>query len=417
MKRFVGLFVCVLLLAGCAKDGADEQQKLLAGAEFDASDYVAIQEANEGLAYHMASDLYADGKNIFVSPISLFFALGMAYEAADGETKLQMADVMGVSGLSDDEVRAGNAALLNVLLQRRDSVELHVANSIWLNERYAFDENFVRYNEHYYTAEVAEIDFAAEKSVVRVNEWIEQMTGGKITDMIDEFSEYAVAVLLNTIYFQGDWLHEFNEEVTNDRSFYLADGSEVTVPMMQQTEDFHYVEDAFGQIVRLPYKNDEMAMYVVLPHEELGVRGWLDEQDAGTWLDDIGDMVEEEEVHLSLPSFKLEEIYELNGFLESRGMVDAFTEGVASFPFLVKGAGAGDVVISEVIQKSYIEVEESGTEAAAATEVGFELMSAPAEEEPPIDMRVDRPFLFVIVDEDSAVPLFVGVVENPFGGE
>lgn len=411
MKRLAFLFICLLVFVGCAKGSADEQQKLLAGAEFEAGDYVAVQAANEALAYEMVAGLYR-GENVFVSPISLFFALGMAYEAADGETKEQMADVMGVAGLGDDELRAGSAALLNVLLQEREGVELHVANSIWLNDRYVFDKDFVHYNEHYYTAEVAEIDYAAEKSVARVNDWVEQMTGGKITDMIDEFSEYAVAVLLNTIYFQGDWLHEFNEEVTFDRTFYLVDGSEVKVPMMQQTEDFYYGEDASGQVVRLPYENDEMAMYVVLPHEELGVAGWLSEQAAGMWLDHIEDMVEEE-VQLSLPSFELEEMYELNELLESLGMVDAFKEGLASFPFLVEGAGDGDVVISEVVQKSYIEVEESGTEAAAATEIGFDLMSAPAEEKEPIDMLVDRPFLFIIVDEVADVPLFVGVVEDP----
>lgn len=412
------LSVCIvflLLLAACSTNVVKQQRQLLNKASFAEDDDVKVQEANQLLAYDMLADLHVAGENVFVSPVSLFFALAMAFEAADGETKAQMAEVMHVSGLSNEAIRSGNAALLSKLLREMDAIDLHLANSIWLQDDYSFDKDFITYNEHYYTAEVETVDFQDEKTMKQINDWVAKMTNGKIANMVEEtLPAENVVSLFNTVYFQGDWDLPFEEVSTMDDTFYLVDGTEKTVSFMRDTSAYDYMENDVMQAIRIPYKNDEAAMYVVLPEEGITVQDWLKDQSADTLLA-IFSALAEEEVHLKIPSFEIEAKYDLVGFLQGRGMTDAFLPSVADFPHLIDDSVGGNVIISQVVQKSFIEVNEGGTEAAAATEVDFELTSAPdiLDEEDPIEMIVDRPFLFMIVDEETNIPLFVGAIEEP----
>lgn len=412
------LSVCIvflLLLAACSTNVVKQQRQLLNKASFAEDDDVKVQEANQLLAYDMLADLHVAGENVFVSPVSLFFALAMAFEATDGETKAQMAEVMHVSGLSNEAIRSGNAALLSKLLREMDAIDLHLANSIWLQDDYSFDKDFITYNEHYYTAEVETVDFQDEKTMKQINDWVAKMTNGKIANMVEEtLPAENVVSLFNTVYFQGDWDLPFEEVSTMDDTFYLVDGTEKTVSFMRDTSAYDYMENDVMQAIRIPYKNDEAAMYVVLPEEGITVQDWLKDQSADTLLA-IFSALAEEEVHLKIPSFEIEAKYDLVGFLQGRGMTDAFLPSVADFPHLIDDSVGGNVIISQVVQKSFIEVNEGGTEAAAATEVDFELTSAPdiLDEEDPIEMIVDRPFLFMIVDEETNIPLFVGAIEEP----
>lgn len=414
-RRLSVCIVFLLLLAACSTNVVKQQRQLLNKASFAEDDDVKVQEANQLLAYDMLADLHVAGENVFVSPVSLFFALAMAFEATDGETKAQMAEVMHVSGLSNEAIRSGNAALLNKLLREMDAIDLHVANSIWLQDDYSFDKDFITYNEHYYTAEVETVDFQDEKTMKQINDWVAKMTNGKIANMVEEtLPAENVVSLFNTVYFQGDWDLPFEEVSTMDDTFYLVDGTEKTVSFMRDTSAYDYMENDVMQAIRIPYKNDEAAMYVVLPEEGITVQDWLKDQSREALLASFSALAEEE-VHLKIPSFEIEAKYDLVGFLQGRGMTDAFLPSVADFPHLIDDSVGGNVIISQVVQKSFIEVNEGGTEAAAATEVDFELTSAPdiLDEEDPIEMIVDRPFLFMIVDEETNIPLFVGAIEEP----
>ncbi|NEP41701.1 MAG: hypothetical protein F6K35_21690, partial [Okeania sp. SIO2H7] len=331
-----------------------------------------LSSANNKFAFNLFLEIVKSDResNIFISPSSIAIALSMTYNGARGETQEAIARTLHFSGMSLAEVNENNRLLLTFLESLNEEVELSVANSLWLRQNFDFDSNFIANNQQFYQAEVRQINFDSEGAVAPINEWIEQKTNGKIESIVKDLSPSAVMVLLNAIYFKGNWQQPFDELETKEGSFALADGTTKNLPMMFQSSSFPYFENESFQAVVLPYSEGRASMYVFLPKEELGLAGFyrlLNRENWQNWLlqFDYG------EVTLALPRFKTEYEIQLNDVLKSLGMEIAFTRGVADFSGMLNGSEL--LFISEVKHKTFLEVNEEGSEAAAATGVAIAL--------------------------------------------
>lgn len=237
--------------------------------EFDEDDFKKIISANNKLALDLLPNLESnDNGNIFISPTSLYMALSMVYNGADAETKEEMAKVLNSEGIDIEELNKANVSLLSKLHNESEDIDLKVGNSIWLNEKFHFQEDFAQNNRDYYHAEISEIDITDRKSADLINKWVADSTNNKIDEMVKTPLEPdLVALLINAVYFKGDWKYKFYENETVERPFYLEDGTTKTIPLMYLKEELSYMENDHFQAVSLPYGDGDMSMNVFLPRE------------------------------------------------------------------------------------------------------------------------------------------------------
>jgi len=366
-----------------------------------------LVSANTGFGFDIFKELILEDKdkNIFISPLSILLALAMTYNGAVGDTNLAMAEALGFKGFDLEELNSGFHDLMVSIRNADSDIELAIANSIWHKLGFKAKEDFVERNKKYFSSEVNEIDFAAPEAVDTINGWIEEATKGKIEKMLSEIPPDVVMYLINAIYFKGNWTYPFDENLTSDDDFYLLDGSTKKVHMMTQEENFPYYRGDNFSGVRIPYGQEKMAMYIILPDEGTGVDSVIESLDAERW-NEIKDSFYGKEVSLTMPKYKMEYgIKSLNDALAELGMRIAFGPG-ADFSGI-----SPDIFISRVLHKAVIEVNEKGSEAAAATVV--EMITSMPEVEEIIEFRVDRPFLFVIADDRTGSILFMGKVVEP----
>jgi len=347
---------------------------------------------------------YSPGEdNLFYSPYSISTALSMVYEGARGATAEEMGRVFH---LSEDEAvrRPGAAKVYNILNGKDRPYTLLTANALWMQDGFPFNEDYLQVTKDYYGGEDNVIDFGdTAEAAGTINGWVEERTYDKIKDLFSPADlEGALLVLTNAIYFKGDWAAQFDEaDTTTADLFHVTPTETVEVDMMSQEGDFNYADVGEAQVLKLPYKGGDLSMVVILPKEN-DIHGF----EAGLTLETYGDLVSELEtakLNIFLPRFKLETKYELARDLAEMGMPTAFTGG-ADF----SGISEGGLFISQVIHQAYVEVNEEGTEAAAATGVVM-LGSAPMLEE----FRADHPFIFVIRDRGTGLILFMGRVVDP----
>ena len=400
----------MLLAAGCGKD--KEQNGLVVSdeVEFGQADYEKIVSANNGLGFKWFSEAQPnkDG-NIFISPTSLFMALAMVQNGADGVTKAEIAKVLQTEGMDVNETNQANASLMNLFHSKSDQIQLHVANSIWLNENYHFQTEFAENTKNYFNAEIKEIDIQDAQSPDMINRWVKERTNGKIEEMVDSpLDPDLVSMLINAIYFKGNWKYEFDKSQTEERPFYLEDGTTKNIPLMTLHEKLAYSENEYYQAVSLPYgKKNEMSMEVFLPRENISLdefKSMLTSENWQKW----DSQFQEKEGTLWLPKFKLEYEETLNDILKKLGMTTAFAKG-ADFSKMIQEDDP--LWISRVKQKTYLDVNEKGTEAAAATSV--EVVTESFNMEGPFRMEVNRPFFIAIVEHTSETILFMGAISNP----
>jgi serpin B len=349
------------------------------------------------------------GNNVFLSPVSVALCLGMAYNGAGGSTAGEMADILGAGSIDLARYNSANGALIARLSDTGTGITLSIANSIWLKEGFPFRKEFVKRNEKHFGAGVFQLETEKE-----INSWVKERTEGMIPSIIDSVDPADVAILVNAIYFKGEWTVEFNEDNTGDKPFYSPKG-EKKVPMMKRSGDLACHENELFQAVRLPYGKPEgssgggTSMYVFLPTGEntlADLTGKLTPENWGMWTGALAGR----DGTIELPRFRAEYFSQLNGSLSGMGMKEAFKRS-ADFSNLCECA-PGDVYISEVLHKAVIEVNEKGTEAAAATAITIKLTAAlPVED--PFHMVVDRPFLIAIVDDYTGLILFMGGINDP----
>ncbi len=386
---------------------AKEDIPVLDDSGATASTVEATVEGYNGFAFDLYGRYSAGDGNILFSPYSISTALSMTYEGARGETADEMEAVFGL--LEDPSDRLPSVArIYNTLNDADREYALHTVNALWVQQGYPVVEDYVDAIVSYYGGDVNALDFVAEpdESRVTINEWVEERTNDRIKDLFPSGSIDADVrlVLTNAIYFKGDWLIEFDEDATGEEEFHVSPTTTVTVDMMRLSgETFNYAETDDLQILELPYTGEDISMLILLPREgHMGdVESQLSADRLGEWLE----MMEGAAVNVYLPRFTFETKYFMKEDLAEMGMPTAFT-GAANF----SGMNAEDqLFIDKVIHQAFIEVNEKGTEAAAATGVSVKLTSAAPGE----TFRADRPFVFLIRDIDTGVIMFMGRVTDP----
>jgi serpin B len=348
------------------------------------------------------------GKNIFVSPSSVSLALAMIYNGASGETQQAMAKALELNGMSLPELNRANAALQATLTGADPKVQLNIANSLWARKGVTFKPEFIKRNQDFYAAELSALDFALPSAPGTINNWVSQKTNGKITKIIDNIPSDAILYLLNAIYFKGVWAQQFDKSKTKAGRFTLLNGAKKQHPMMSQTGRYRYLENDDFQAISLPYDAGSMSMYVFLPSENSNLNTFLANLNAAKW-ESWMSQLRSQQGNITLPRFKLEYEAVLNNALKALGMESAFDPQRANFKEMYAASPGANVFIGEVKHKTFVDVNEEGTEAAAVTSVRMRATAFV----PPFSMVVDRPFFCAIRDEQSGTILFMGTIVEP----
>jgi serpin B len=412
-------------------EAVDPGAPLLAKANVDrlpapalADSVVAAQvEGNNLFAFdiyqQLAGNPALDTDDLFFSPYSISSALLMAYAGAEGETKAQMEAALQLRG-GEGALEAFNAlnqyfARLNEESQASefDDFQLLVNNAVWGEQSYPLLDAYLETLAKFFGAGLFQMDFINNPDGAReqINEWVSQQTNQMIPNLLGPgtIGTDTRVVLTNTIYFIASWVREFDESATRDEPFTLLDGSQVMAPMMNQTERFGYVLGDGYQMVAMPYVGDQISMYAIVPDE-----GTFTEFEASLSGERFAEIINAErtftEVELAFPKFEVESAFSVTDVLKALGMTDAFDPLSADFSGIT---GNRDLVISDVVHQAVVELDEQGTEAAAATAIIMEVTSAMPEEVPPVVIRFDRPFIFAIVNPETGTVLFLGRILNP----
>jgi serpin B len=341
----------------------------------------------------------------------------MIYAGAGADTETQMAQTLHFMLPQDDLHTAFSA--LDFDLNNRDSqadeptFRLNIVNAIWGQVGYPFNDGYLETLESNYGAGLQTVDFGteAEEARLMINDWVAEATEERILDVVPEglITANTRLVLANAIYFNASWLNPFFERATEDDTFTLRDGEQITVPMMRQQSQFAYLQGVGYQAVDLPYLDRQMAMLIILPED-----GSFEEFESrlnAELFNETLDTMSSTTVSLTMPKFEYEFDLPLNNALTEMGMVDAFDEAKANFSAMANlGAARENLFISDVLHKAFIKVDENGTEAAAAT---LGMMSATSMPVEIIELELNRPFLFAIYDKRTNTILFIGRMMNP----
>jgi len=394
LKTWAGLLICFTGLAVRA-DSPVDQAKLAA--------------ANTGFAFDLLKQIVKEqpDANVFISPFSVSSVLQMAGNGAVGETKLEMQDVLRTAGLPAVSLNAAGKDLSEAL-NSQTNVILDLANAIWYQEGLRLKPGFVSDSQDYFSAKLGGVDFGKPESAQTINGWAEKKTRGKIQDVVQfPFPPLTRVILANAIYFKGKWEHPFDTNQTRPHVFYLSGGGKEQAPTMWRRDHLFYQQGDDFQAVWLPYAGGRLRMDLFLPATNSSLQKILADLNSDNWRDKILPRFIDREGTLALPRFKLDYDVELNDPLEALGMKKAFTPA-ADFSAMADEP----LYISAVKQKSFLDVNEEGTEAAAVTTVTMRTTAIfrPLE---PFEMTVDRPFLFVIEDSQTQSILFMGVVCDP----
>jgi serpin B len=349
--------------------------------------------------------------NLFFSPYSISTVLALTYAGARNDTASQMKRCLHFPEQGDvhEAFRDLDTALHEAAAKRH--IALRVANALWPQAKYELLEQFLALAREYYAVELTPLDYSKPKKARQhINSWVEDKTERKIKDLIGPgaLDELTRLVLTNAIYFKGTWLEQFEPRETEKEPFWITDSERIRTPLMRQTNKFGYAENDELQVLQLPYAGGELAMFVLLPRKRQGladVERALTVTQLNRWTADL----RQREVDVLLPRFRMDLRCRLGVALESLGMVNAFDRGVADFSGM--DGRKGWLYVDEVIHQAFVNVNEEGTEAAAATAVV--MMRSLAMPSPTPTFRADHPFLFLIRDERTESILFLGRVVRP----
>jgi serpin B len=391
---------------------------LLAGAPAaHAGQPIDVAESDNAFGFRLLNAVQKmhPGGNVLLSPVSAALNLSMVLNGASAQTRDEMLATLSLSG-DLAAINEGNAHLIDLLRTPAESIRLSVADSLWADSRRAkLRADYVKDMQPWYDAEMADLDFSDPAAAGRINSWAAKETHGRIPKVIDRLDPADVALLINAVYFKGQWTHKFDRSLTQPREFKLAGGSVKQVPRMAQSGRFEYFETPEIQGIRLPFGDGDLGLEVLLPAPSSSLAALEADLTPEHWKVWQRPYVLRPG-NIELPRFELEAKYRLNAPLQSLGMIRAFRPGAAQLTGLVEAAaGQGRrFSISSVDQSVYWKVDEEGSEAAAVTTTGVRA-SALARAPPPFQMIVDRPFLCAILDKRSGVLLFVGAVYDPSG--
>jgi serpin B len=376
-------------------------------------DQAELVQGNNAFAVELFGQLRRESGNLFFSPASISTAFGMTYAGAHGSTAAEMEKALHFT-LPSDRLHSAMGALLSNLNTTHTGYRLRVADALWAQQGEHFLDGFLNLTKANYAAGFHAVDFAKAPDQTRltINRWIEQQTEDKIKDLLQPGTVTADTrlILTNAIYFKADWQWQFQKSESKDEDFHLSSSQSVRAPLMHREGRMNYFNAGTFQALEIPYKGLELSMIVVLPNDVSGLPALeqsLTPSNLQQWL---GQLKPESKIILTLPRFKMTRQFELTKALGGLGMKQAFERGAADFSAMT---GKRDLWISAVIHKAYVDVDEEGTEAAAATSTVMRSLSMPSVRPEPIIFRADHPFLFLIRDNRSGGILFMGRVADP----
>ena len=384
----------------------------VSAAVSDESKIASLVKGNTDFAIDLYSKLKEKDGNLFFSPLSISTAFAMTFAGTEGNTATQIAQVLhfgmdkdGLSGAFSDLTASLSATTA------QSGYELDIANALWAQSGYKLRKSFLDIVKTYYNSGFKEVDFKSETELTRqtINKWIEEKTNNKITDLIGEgtLTRLTRLVLTDAVYFKGKWASQFEKKDTIEETFKLLSGEEIKVPMMRQKREFNYFENDKLQILEMPYIGNKLSMVIFLPKKPDGLKeteSLITPTGVKDWLSGLYMQV----VHVDFPKFKMTSQFSLGNTLELMGMTDVFSDRNADFSGI--SSDKEGPYISEVIHKAYVDVNEEGTEAAAATAVVMMGRGLP----PPMPyFTANHPFIFIIRDISSGSILFMGRVVDP----
>lgn len=398
--KFAGLAIGLLAATGCSQDIDDPV--------FDYNLKSAkVIETNNDFGLNLLREVLSneDAANIMISPTSVSIALGMAYNGAETTTRDAFEQVLNYEELTRDEVNEITKELISVLVTNVKGNLLEIANSMWYHDEFPVNQEFIDLNTTYYDAEVRDLNFRSMDAVKAINDWVSVKTHDKIDKIIEAIDPEMMMILINALYFNCLWEVEFDPDKTSKYDFYTAE------EQLFDRVDMMTVESAFNasstddfSAVELPYKNNKFSMYLFLPKGEITVDALIEQLDGETWNNWLEGFSGFDEFTVTMPKFKFDYERSMREDLMHMGLDIAFTNE-ADF----SGISPIDLLISDVIHKTYIDVNEEGTEAAAVTAIVFETTSIG----PMTSITLDHPFLYAITENSSKSILFIGKVSEP----
>jgi serine protease inhibitor len=371
-----------------------------------------LSEANAKFGFKLYSELLREsaGKNLFISPSSIALCLTMAYNGASGETQKAMASALETQSMNLDQLNHAYADLRAALTNPDGEIQLQIANSLWARQGLPFKPDFIQRNKDYFGAQVTALNFGDPSAPATINQWVNTNTNGKISKIVDQIDSNAVLFLINAIYFKGTWSKAFDKAKTHPQDFTPASGSARQVPMMSQSGKYQYLETNDFQAVSLPYGGGRVSFYVFLPSSSSDLSKLEKTLTYDNWQKWMGQF-RSTNGDISLPRFRVDYDVSLNDALKALGMGVAFDDSRADFSGMIQMSGQR-VFISRVKHKTYAEVNEEGTEAAAVTST--EMRTTAMRVEPQrFRMVVDHPFFCAIRDNTTGEMLFMGSIYDP----
>lgn len=372
-----------------------------------ASAEAAVLEKSNAFAWNLLSAVMAADPeaNVLVSALSASMALGMALNGARGTTYDQMRATLGFEDAPLDTVNLGYHGLMAHLPAADSTVSTQLANSAWYRSGFAVEQSFMDAVRAFFDAEIAGLDFSSAAAADTINQWVSEKTGGRIEEIVESpIDDRTMLFLINAIYFRGPWKYAFDPQKTQDAPFHSADGQSQSMPMMDLTAEFAYGEDGDLQVIELPFGEGAFAMTVLVPGAGSSIDAELASMDVRRW-QSLLDNLNARQVRVVLPRFRVEYDESLKQVLQTLGMTDAFLPNVADFTGI--SAASPPLYISEVKQKTFVEVAEEGAEGAGTTSVGIGVTSLPP------SVIANRPFVYLIRERESGAILFTGVLRKP----
>ena len=393
-----------LALLQCSKNPVSTEDEVVLEPNWYAKGLV---ESDNSFGLKLLCELAGEQEdsNIFISPLSVAMALGMTYNGANGSTQEAMEKTLELNGLTMGEVNESYKNLIKLLTQLDPKVQFKIANSIWYEETLTPEQEFLNVCREYFGASVSGLDFSDAEAARTINAWVSENTQGRIGEIVDDpIDASLVSFLINAIYFKGAWTYEFDKEKTGHALFRLSDGTRKFCMMMEQRNLFKFFSNEEVQAVDLPYGDGSFSMTIFVPDREKNIDSLmakLDQESYSRWIDGLS--FPDDSFDVYIPKFTLEYGVTLNDALGALGMEIAFIPGEADFSRMYQNHR---VWIDEVRHKTFIEVNEEGTEAAAATAVSTALGTPPG-------FWANRPFVFVIREIESGAILFIGKIVDP----
>lgn len=385
-------------------------ENLLDGVEADEVETVdelpaPFIEGNIEFSVELFKKLVAEDNAVF-SPVPVYLSLALISNGADDEASQEIFETLRLTDLTAEEFNTYYHELATILETETEDVVVNLSNSIWYDHEFQAKSDFLALNKTYYNTDTFKLDFGDKKAPTEMNHWVSDATKGKIEKMVDEIGEETVMYLFSTIYFNGKWATPFEAEDTYESEF-SVEGEILEIDKMTgRFEIEHIITDTEEGII-LPYKDDQYSFLAIMPNREITVREYLDAMNQDK-LVELYQNIEQDEIDLLLPKFEVSFENALTDTLPEMGIQKIFDSETNSLNKM--GEATGNLYVSEMLQKTFIEVNELGTEAASAVSTSIDMTSMP-EPKPIIDFN--RPFLYSIIDNGTGLPVFLGIMDNP----